>query len=59
MADKKTVVRKGELSLLRRFMKKLDPGSAVREGELSAPDRATLRRLMKKLDPGSVVRAGE
>ncbi len=33
MADKKTVVRKGELSLLRRFMKKLDPGSVVRAGE--------------------------
>ncbi len=62
MADKKNTKSKAtEMSLLRRFIKKVDPGSVLRDEELFMHPAAKdfMRRRRKKLDPGSVVREGE
>jgi len=53
--------KRQEISLLKRYIKMVDPDSVVREGELMSHPAASefLKRLRKSKDPDSVVREGE
>jgi|TARA_X000001388_G_C2193387_1_gene108431 hypothetical protein len=58
MAEK---LKRNEISLLKRYIKKVDPDSVVRESELMSHPAASefMKRLRKSKDPDSVVRESE